>query len=296
MNPYVYPIFAVIAWGCNFTLLKALVAYVPAHAMNGVRTLIAGIIFLALWRFSQRLGWRDWLLLIAIGIVANSGYQFLFLQGVNLLPATYNTMIAATNPIWAVLIGALFFRERLSVLGYVGMAISLGGIFVLTGDTEGEVPWVGVLFALGATIIWAWYSAITRPLSGRYTLLTWTGLGFVVGLVPYWVFSAPQVAAVEFSSLPPLVWLGIVLSAVMANCMAFLSWTKAIQLLGAVRIAVFQNLVPVIGVSTSVLFLREPFTKLDVVAAALVLVGVLVTQRAKSSLPTLTPVAKPEQL
>lgn len=289
MNPYIYPIFAVVAWGCNFTLLKALVAYLPPHAMNGIRTLVAGVIFLALWRFSQRLGWRDWLLLIGIGLVANSGYQFLFLQGVELLPATYNTMIAATNPVWAVLIGALFFGERLSVMGYVGMAISLGGIFVLTGGGGGEVPWLGVFFALGATVIWAWYSAITRPLSSRYTLLSWTGLGFVVGLMPYWLYSAPQIAAVELGSVPPLVWAGVVLSAVMANCMAFLAWTRAIQLLGAVRIAVFQNLVPVIGVTTSILFLREPFTMLDVAAALLVLVGVVVTQRAKSSLPALTP-------
>ena len=249
--------------------------------MNGIRTLVAGLVFFALWHFGQRLSSRDWLILIGVSVVAHSGYQFFFMQGVNLLPATYNTMIAATSPMWVVLIGAVFFRERLTGLGYLGMAVSLGGIVLLTGGGEGQVSLWGVLFALGATLIWSGYSALTRPLGNRYNLLTWTGLGFVLGMVPYWIFSAPQVARVEFSSVPTMVWLGIVLSALLANCAAFLSWTKAIHTLGSVRIAVFQNLVPVIGVSTSIIFLHEPFAWIDVVAAALVLIGVVVTQRAR---------------
>jgi drug/metabolite transporter (DMT)-like permease len=281
MNPYLFPLYSVLAWGLNFALMKALVAELPPHTMNSLRTLIAGVIFLLLWRFGERLTWRDWVIVGGIGMLGNLAYQSLFLEAVPRLSASLNTIVSTTGPVWVALISAWWLRERLSWLGYAGFALSLVGVVALSWGGGERVEPLGVLFSLGAALVWAVYTVASRRFAVRYRLLTWTGLGFIVGMFPYWLWHLPEVAQLESNQLSPLVLLGITASAVFALVLAFLSWVRAIQLLGPVRVAPFLYLTPLVGVSAGVLLLGETLAWLDVLAGAVILLGVFITQRAK---------------
>ncbi|WP_299431926.1 DMT family transporter [uncultured Meiothermus sp.] len=281
MSPYLFPLYSVLAWGLNFALMKVLVAQLPPHAMNSLRTLLAGAIFLLLWRFRERLTWRDWLMVGGIGILGNVAYQSLFLEAVPRLSASYNTIISATGPVWVALISAWWLRERLSLLGYVGFALSFLGVVGLSWGGEGRVELLGVFFSLGAAVVWAFYTVASRWFGERYRLLTWTGAGFIVGMLPYWLWHLPETARLDSDTLSPLVLLGITASAVFALVLAFLTWIRAVQLLGPVRVAPFQYLTPLVGVTAGVLLLGETLTWVDLMAGAVILLGVLVTQRAK---------------
>lgn len=280
MSPYLFPVYSVLAWGLNFALMKVLVGQLPPHAMNSLRTLIAGVIFLLLWRFRERLSWRDWLIVGGIGMLGNVAYQSLFLEAVPRLSASYNTIVSTTGPVWVALISAWWLRERLSWLGYAGFALSLSGVVALSWGGEGRLELLGVLFSLGAALIWAIYTVASRWFGQRYRLLTWTGVGFIVGMLPYWLWHVPEVN-LESSPLSPLVLLGITASAVFALVLAFLSWVRAVQLLGPVRVAPFQYLTPLVGVTAGVLLLGETLTWIDVLAGVVILLGVFITQRAK---------------
>lgn len=281
MNPYLFPLYSVLAWGLNFALMKVLVAELPPHAMNSLRTLIAGVIFLLLWRFVERLTWRDWVIIGGIGMLGNLAYQSLFLEAVPRLSASLNTIVSTTGPVWVALISAWWLRERLSWLGYMGFALSFVGVVALSWGGGERVEPLGVLFSLGAALVWAVYTVASRRFALRYRLLTWTGLGFIVGMFPYWLWHLPDAAQLESNQLSPLVLLGITASAVFALVLAFLSWVRAIQLLGPVRVAPFQYLIPLVGVSAGVLLLGETLAWLDLLAGAVILLGVFITQRAK---------------
>lgn len=283
MSPYLFPVYSVLAWGLNFALMKVLVGQLPPHAMNNLRTLIAGAIFLLLWRFQERLNWRDWLIVGGIGMLGNVAYQSLFLEAVPRLSASYNTIVSTTGPVWVALIGAWWLRERLSLLGYAGLAFSLLGVVALSWGGEGRLELLGVLYSLGAAFIWAVYTVASRALGERYRLLTWTGVGFVVGMLPYWLWHAPEAARLDSSQFSPLALLGITASAVFALVLAFMSWVRAIQLLGPVRVAPFQYLTPLVGVTAGVLLLGETLTWIDVLAGVVILLGVFITQRARAS-------------
>jgi drug/metabolite transporter (DMT)-like permease len=281
MNPYLFPLYSVLAWGLNFALMKVLVAELPPHAMNSLRTLIAGVIFLLLWRFGERLTWRDWVIVGGIGMLGNLAYQSLFLEAVPRLSASLNTIVSTTGPVWVALISAWWLRERLSWLGYMGFALSFVGVVALSWGGGERLELLGVLFSLGAALVWAVYTVASRRFALRYRLLTWTGLGFIVGMFPYWLWHLPDAAQLESNQLSPLVLLGITASAVFALVLAFLSWVRAIQLLGPVRVAPFQYLIPLVGVSAGVLLLGETLAWLDLLAGAVILLGVFITQRAK---------------
>ncbi len=280
MSPYLFPVYSVLAWGLNFALMKVLVGQLPPHTMNSLRTLIAGVIFLLLWRFQERLAWRDWLIVGGIGMLGNVAYQSFFLEAVPRLSASYNTIVSTTGPVWVALISAWWLRERLSLLGYAGFALSLLGVVGLSWGGEGRLELLGVLFSLGAALIWAIYTVASRVFGERYRLLTWTGVGFVAGMLPYWLWHVPE-ANLQSSPLSPLVLLGMIASAVFALVLAFLSWVRAVQLLGPVRVAPFQYLTPLVGVAAGVLLLGEKLTWIDMLAGVVILLGVSITQRAK---------------
>ncbi len=282
MSPYLFPLYSVVAWGLNFALMKVLVGQLPPHTMNSLRTLIAGVIFLLLWRFQERLTVRDWLIVGGIGMLGNVAYQSLFLEAVPRLSASYNTIVSTTGPVWVALISAWWLRERLSLLGYMGFALSLLGVVGLSWGGEGRLELLGVLFSLGAALIWAIYTVASRWFGERYRLLTWTGVGFMVGMLPYWLWHVPE-ANLQSSPLSPLALLGIAASAVFALVLAFLSWVRAVQLLGPVRVAPFQYLTPLVGVTAGVLLLGETLAWIDLVAGVVILLGVFITQWAKTS-------------
>lgn len=80
-----------------------------------------------------------------------------------------------------------------------------------------------------------------------------------------------------FSSLANLAFLSFG-----ASALCFVTWNKAVSVLGALATSIYIYLVPVVTAAASVLVLREPVTVLRTAGIVLVLAGlVLSRQRQK---------------
>lgn len=273
---------AVSLWGLNFVLLKLLVGVLPPHAMNTLRTLVAagGFLFLLARAPRAPVAPADALRILAYGTIGNGVFQWLLMEGVHRTPAAIAAVANATNPAWLALLGYLVLAERLSPAGYLGIALAALGVALLGGGGGGEVG-VGVGMLVLASLAWAVYSVSARTVGARYPLLTWVSLGYVGGMVPYWLFGLPQVLALPFAELPAWVWLGTAASGLFANVVAYLAWMRAVQLLGPGKAGVWQNLAPVLGALGGYVFLGERLSPLALFGGALVLLGVALTQRAR---------------
>jgi drug/metabolite transporter (DMT)-like permease len=155
------------------------------------------------------------------------------------------------------------------------------GIVLLSADGLGGASFLGIVFGLLSALVWAVFSLASRPYSPRYHLLSWVGLGYVLGMSPYWALHLPGLGEINLQAVPLWVWLGMVVSAILANTLAYIAWVRGIQLLGAVRVSVFSNLTPIVGVAGGVIFLGERLSWLVWLAGVLTLLGVVITQRGK---------------
>jgi len=278
-----YAATAVSLWGLNFVLLKLLVGVLPPHAMNTLRTLVAAAGFALLLTRERRvrIAPADALAILAFGVLGNGIFQWLLMEGVLRTPAAIAAVANATNPAWLALLGYLILRERLAPMGYLGIALAAFGVALLGGGGgRGEVG-VGVGMLVLASLAWAVYSISARTVGSRYPLFVWVGLGYVGGMVPYWLFGLPQVLALPFFELPRWVWWGTAASGIFANVVAYLAWMRAVQLLGPGKAGVWQNLAPVLGALGGYVFLGERLSPLALFGGALVLLGVALTQRAR---------------
>lgn len=87
------------------------------------------------------------------------------------------------------------------------------------------------------------------------------------------------VAAARFVLATVLAWLSLLYLAPLGTVLAFVLYYDGVQRLGAARTAAFTLLVPVFGVSSSIVVLGEPLRAGLVVGGAIVLAGLWLVQR-----------------
>jgi len=282
-------------WGGNVVLLKALLPYLSAETINVGRFLLAGTVLVGLSVRSH--GWprwdaRTWGQVALVGLVGNTVFQACFLAGIRANPAGVAGLVNGLVPVLVVPLGLLLGQRATGrqiggvVVAFVGLLALL--LFTLqpgTAVTPGGFAWV-----LGAAGAWAAYTLWNRPLTARLGTLPFVAFSLVVGCLPYLLWAVPHLPrGVE---APPLAWLGVALSALGANVVAYLAWANGARVLGAARTSVWNTLAPAIALLLSAAALHERLPAAVWLGAGVILVGA-----ALANWPTgaAVPAADPEK-
>jgi drug/metabolite transporter (DMT)-like permease len=88
----------------------------------------------------------------------------------------------------------------------------------------------------------------------------------------------PSFAAQDWGVVTLGGWAGLLYSGLLAIGLGYAIWVKGVQRLGGSRTAVYSNLTPIIATLTGVIFLGEHITALQIVGAACVLGGIVLTR------------------
>jgi drug/metabolite transporter (DMT)-like permease len=75
--------------------------------------------------------WRNWAVLIGLGVVVHAGAQGLIAYGLGRLPITVSTVVLWMQPLSAAVLSWVLFGEYLGGFGFVGAAMILAGIYVV---------------------------------------------------------------------------------------------------------------------------------------------------------------------
>jgi drug/metabolite transporter (DMT)-like permease len=279
LRAYVLVFLTVLIWGGNVVLLKVLLTSLPVGAINSGRFLVAGAVLVAL--AVTRSGWprwdaRTWGAVVLVGLIGNSVFQTFFLAGIERSPAGISSLLNGVVPVLVALVSPLL-GLRVTRRQGVGIAVSLAGLLALvmisrTPGTPVSLP--GLALLLMGAVTWAAYTVANRPLTARVGTLPFVAFSLAAGSLPYVALHLPELLA---SSATPLVWSGVVTSALLANVFAYLAWANGVSVLGAARTSVWNNLAPVVGITLGALVLHERFPAPLWLAVGVVLVGVLLT-------------------
>jgi drug/metabolite transporter (DMT)-like permease len=189
------------------------------------------------------------------------------------LTASMAAILNATSPLWAALIGALFFRETFSAWKGIGLALGIAGVAVLVGWSPlepGLITLLSILAMLMATFCYGLSSNLTkRHLQGAPLLGTVTGsqLASSLALMPFMPFDIPR-STPNFTVIACLLALAIICTAV-----AYLLYYRLILELGATRALTVTFLAPIFGTIWGALFIGEPVTLTKIAACAIILCG-----------------------
>lgn len=262
-------------WGSNVVLLKALLPYLSAEAINVGRFLLAGTVLVALSVRAH--GWprwdaRTWGQVALVGLVGNTVFQACFLAGIRANPAGVAGLVNGLVPVLVVPLG-LLLGQRASGRQIGGVVVASAGLLLLaltaqpgTAVTPGGFAWV-----LGAAGAWAAYTLWNRPLTARLGALPFVAFSLALGCLPYLLWAAPHLP--RGLAAPPLAWLGVGLSALGANVVAYLAWANGARVLGAARTSVWNTLAPALALLLSAAVLHERLPAAVWLGAGVILIG-----------------------
>lgn len=177
--------------------------------------------------------------------------------------------VQATMIVWALVRG-----ERPSVAGWIGLALAIAGLLVLTapGLTAPDLPGAALMMAAGAA--WGVYS-----LRGRGSRAP------LAGTAGHFILSVPLVLAALALTRPGtyVTGRGLLLAAISGSVtsgLAYAAWYAALPSLTAWRAAIVQLGVPVVTALAAALILGERLTPRLAIASAAIVGGVLLSVAA----------------
>ena len=111
------------------------------------------------WHLLKTIKRKELILFALTGLMNPAGYYLILFKAYELLPAQIAQSI---NYSWAIVLTvllALFMRQRIPALKYLGMAISLGGVALISLGSESfagvQLSITGLLLAFFSAFVWA---------------------------------------------------------------------------------------------------------------------------------------------
>jgi drug/metabolite transporter (DMT)-like permease len=298
-----------LLWAGNAVVGRLTVPHVAPMRLNALRWAVVLLVLLVIgWqaiatadRRAEILSrWRHLALVGLLGMGAYNALQYLALTTSTPINVT---LIAASMPLWMLLVGALCFAERPRRWQVIGAGLSLLGVMTVLGRgqwaTLAAVRFVqGDLYMLAAAASWAGYSwLLARPpasmvgdarpriteADGRRR--SWTWQEFMLVQTLFGMVWAGGAAGVEAVVAPrPIEWSPGVMAAIAyivigPSLMAYALWGRAVAAVGPTTAGIFANLTPLFAALLSTTMLGEAPHGYHAAAFALIVAGILVSSR-----------------
>jgi drug/metabolite transporter (DMT)-like permease len=273
-------------WAGNMIVLKLLLGVVPPPVLSTTRFVIVavvGVVVAAASGVSLRVERRDWPRVAASAVLGVSLYQIVFIEGLDRTSAFVSNLMQGTEPLFALFLVRLSGTGRVTAAQWLGVMVALVGAGVFFMPDAG--PWSGLAFGFGdllnlvAALVFATYGLVSAPLFVHYpgaTVMAWT---MALGTVPLLFWAARPLAAQDWASIRPLVWLGLVLSAVLTTYVGFWIWNWAVSHKGLAHASLFIFVDIVLSGVLAYLILGERFGATRLLGAAIILAGVYMARR-----------------
>jgi drug/metabolite transporter (DMT)-like permease len=275
----------VLIWGLNFTVTKLAFRDFPPLAFTAVRFGLSSLCILFVLKWSEgtiRVPRGAWVPLTVLGVIGNSAYQILFVLGLERTTATNSSLVLASMPALVAAFGALSGTERLSKNGMRGLMLaSLGVVLVVAaqGVEFSARTLTGDALTVAAVICWAVFTVGIRRLDFPLSPLAITAWTTILGTPVLVAAGTPDMLAMDWGATSVGGWGGVLYSSLLSLIFAYVLWNRSIRVVGSNRTAIFACVTPLVATGTAVLVLGERPAPAQLVGGALVLLGVLLSQR-----------------
>jgi drug/metabolite transporter (DMT)-like permease len=290
-QPYLLLCITTLCWAGNAIVGRLAAGHIPPVTLSFLRWFLA---FLLILPFAWKHLVRDWSairarlgLMVVITVSGISIFNTLQYWSLEYTQALNTLLLQSAGPLFVAIWSLILLGVRLTLAQTIGILVSLSGVLVilLHGDLT-ALTTIGfnkgdVIFTV-ALAIFGFYSVLTlkRPAIHGLSFAAFTfgcGAACLIPLLIWEVLARPAMQV----TVPNL--LSLIYVAVFPSALAYLCFTRAVQLIGANRAAPFFHMVPLFGSAMAMVFLGERPQLFHVIGFALVLTGVFIASRRASA-------------
>jgi drug/metabolite transporter (DMT)-like permease len=277
-----------LVWGTSFILIKRGLEVYDAGEVGAIR-ILAACLFLVPVSIPRvrKLTSEQVKLLFLIGMVGTFGPAFFFAIGQTRLDSGITGVLNGLTPIFTLVIGALFFKQKFNKANYLGIVLAfIGTVILLTAGSGGQFSEFNfyAFFVVLATACYGtnlnvikYYLADLSPLV--ITSVSILLVGPLAGL--YLVFGTDF--SVTLATQPGAVKaLGYVsLLGIMSTSLALILFNKLVQLTTPIFSSTVTYLIPIVALTWGVLD-GEVVLIGHIIGVLAILLGVFINNRRKA--------------
>lgn len=260
-----------IIWGFNFVAAKVGVREIPPLLFTALRFSILAIALLPFLK-PARGRMREVVIIALFNGALHFGLMFI---GIAMTAASVVAVVAQLNVPFATMLSIFFLGEVVRLRRWIGIALSILGVTIVSFDPHVFDALTGVLFAAGAALSAAIAAVCMRSLSnvGVFQLQSWTA-----------VITAPLLlgASLLFESghsdaimnAQPITWAALLFTTIGASLIGHNVYYYLLQRYEVSLIAPLSLLSPLLGVVFGILMLGEHVSMRIVLGALTAFIGV----------------------
>ena len=202
-------------------------------------------------------------------------YFYFEYSGLQRTTASAASLILALVPMLTLLLRVVFCRERISLIRWFAVALSLIGAYfvIVTDNSEGAGTLVGNLLMVCACLCWTGYILTTPKLMEACSSMrvsTWQAVAATITLAPFAIGERAQWVPVSATA-----WVCIFLLAAVCSALCYVLYNEAIRSVDSLTVSLTINLNPVAACIGGAMLLGESLTGMQLFGGVLIILSMV---------------------
>jgi drug/metabolite transporter (DMT)-like permease len=265
-------------WGASFMFMRVAAADFGPFPLVEMRLAFGALVLTPfLWRARAQFSGMLCLRIAGIAMMNATVPLTLFAWAAERAPAGIGAISNGMTVMFTALVAFVFFGERIGARRLIGLIIGFVGITILaSGKTAGVSVAPAALAGTAASLCYGIGINLVRRYLTPYPPAAVAAAALTSGallIAPLALWNWPH------HPLPPVSWVSALLLGVLCTGFAFVLYYRLVARIGAPRTATVTYLIPLFGVIWAWLLLGERVTLSMVLAGALILAGVGLSQQ-----------------
>lgn len=214
--------------------------------------------------------------LALLAVMFSLSSHFLF-KGYDYMPAGVASTILFLYPVLVAFIMGIGFREKISWIVWVAIAISFAGIGVLNlGDGHTRISTWGIFIVFLSALAYAIYMVIVNKSAVRD--MDGVKLTFYSTALCAIIFLCKSLLGGYSVAIPTIgIGINLILFSLVTSVISLMTMVYAIKYVGATTTAILGSMEPVVAVAISVALFDEALTTSLIVGIIMIIVAVMLT-------------------
>jgi len=281
-SAYLFLLLNTALWGSAAPIIKYSFNYTSPNLFLFYRFLIAAIIFLPVFLIhrSRKHHKINHLQTLFLALLSGPVCLLTSFYGLSKTSAIEASIIGSSGPLLTVLLCMFFLKETVKSKEWKGLGIALLGTTIIvlepliSGLNHLSLSLQGNLLIILSNTIWSVFLLLSKKVKVDPIYLSF--YSFIIS-IPFFFFLTSQ-SHLSFA-LNPQALPGILYMAIGGSVIGFWVYQEGHKRIEASEAAVFTYLNPVFAIPLSILWLKEAFSPVAIIATLLIIIGVYTSEK-----------------
>ena len=279
-------LFLSLIWGSSFILIKKGLIAFDAGQVGSLRIIAAAVFLLpfAIQRM-KRAKRKHFVVLLTLGFTGSLIPAFLFAMAQTRIDSAIAGALNAITPFWVIMLGALFFYQKINLRIAIGLFVGFAGttLLVIAGkEGLGNVNLYG-LFVIAATVCYGLNLNLIKFKLSELDAITITSVSLVMTgpiAILYLLASTDFMSIIRTGDQVMTSFGAVVLLGVLGTAVALVLFNKLVLIKSPVFASSVTYLIPIVAVAWGIID-GEKIVTGQLMGMGLILAGVFIANRIR---------------